>query len=88
MAIDETNTMRAPVGEGDAGIVIRKDGRFEVFTVGKLTEPLTPEQIQQGKTLMALAYALQTPEIMATLERAVEDQIADGDPGFRASVRN
>lgn len=83
--ITEKNIMQGPAQPGDAGIVLKPDGSFSVFTIGDMTEPLSPEQIKQGRTLMALAYALQTPEIMATLERAVEDMIEEGDPGFKAT---
>lgn len=55
------------IQEGDAGIILKPDGSFKIFSTGKIEEPLTPEQEMQGRKLLALTVALKTPQVMQLL---------------------
>ncbi|AMB48323.1 hypothetical protein [Methylobacterium sp. AMS5] len=58
----------APIEEGDAGVILKEDGTFKVFSTAKLgADGLTEAQQKQGTLLMALAVALKNPTIMETL---------------------
>jgi hypothetical protein len=72
------NVVSAPIEDGDAGIILKADGNFKVFSTG-IEGDLTPAQIAQGKKLMALAVALKFPEVMAILERMASDPAVVGE---------
>ena len=63
------------VEEGDAGIILKKDGTFRVFNTHANLDPkaLTPRQIEQGKQILGLSAALQLPELMEILVNAASD---------------
>jgi len=74
------NIVSAPIESGDAGVILKPDGSFKVFSTGKLdVANLSEEQIQQGKVLLALAVALKYPEIMDILMMAATDPAIVGD---------
>lgn len=66
------NTVSSPIEHGDAGVILKPDGTFKVFSTG-IDGPLTPAQEAQGKKLIALAIALRYPEVMSVLERMAND---------------
>jgi hypothetical protein len=72
------NVVSAPIEDGDAGVILKADGSFKVFSTGVSGE-LTPAQIEQGKKLIALSIALRYPEVMAVLERMANDPALVGD---------
>jgi hypothetical protein len=73
-----------PIQEGDAGIVLKRDGSFQLFSTGAIdADNLSPEQISQAKILNALAVALAIPQIMEVLFRMAEDPDIVGNPGVR-----
>jgi len=57
-----------PIQDGDAGIIIKRDGSFQIFTTGDIANTMSPEAIEQGLTLMGVSIALSTPEILLTLK--------------------
>lgn len=61
--------------EGDAGIVLKKDGTFRVVNTHQNIDPknLTPRQIEQTNQLLALAAVLRVPSFMQTMLRAASD---------------
>lgn len=62
------NIVSSPIQDGDAGIVLKPDGTFQVFSTGRIDgENLTSEQELQGQKLMALAVALKFPQVMSLL---------------------
>lgn len=69
------NLPNSPIEEGDAGVVLKRDGTFQLFNTHKNLDPnnLTPRQIEQGRTLAAFAAALQIPAIMDKLYELSED---------------
>lgn len=74
------NLVSAPIAEGDAGIILKTDGSFRVFSCAKLDpENLTPAQREQGEKLVALAVALSQPTIMDLLLTMSKDPAIVGD---------
>lgn len=72
------NTPR-PINEGDAGIVLPKEGDFYVFSTGAIDpENMTDRQIEQGRVLLAFSVALKIPRIMEVLFRMSEDPVIAG----------
>lgn len=70
--------LTSPIAEGDAGIVIKADGSFQIFTTGTIDpRAMTESQIRQGQLLMALATALNTPELLQVLLEASNELHAD-----------
>jgi hypothetical protein len=72
------DTVTSPVEHGDAGVILKPDGSFKVFSTG-VDGPLTPAQEAQGRKLIALTIALRYPEVMAVLERMANDPDIVGD---------
>ena len=74
------NTPR-PIEEGDAGVVLTKNGKFFVFNTHDNFDPsnMTERQIEQGKMIQALSVALQIPQIMDVLLQMASDPNIVGD---------
>jgi hypothetical protein len=66
------DTVTSPIEHGDAGVILKPDGTFKVFSTG-VDGALTPAQEAQARKLIALAVALRFPEVMAVLERMADD---------------
>lgn len=81
---------RAPISEGDAGIILKADGSFQVFTTGHIDpKAMTSIQLDQGKTLMAFTLALRIPQIMDLLvDLANQPDIAGDKAVDLSSVMN
>jgi hypothetical protein len=64
-----------PIEEGDVGIILKKNGSYQVFNTHRNFNPekMTEPQIVQGKLLIALTTALTHPKLMAVLEAASLD---------------
>ncbi len=74
--INSENLANKPIEPGDAGIILRKDGGFQIFTTHEIKlDPanLTERQIEQGQILMAFAVALQIPNVMELLVKMAND---------------
>lgn len=67
--ITNTNIMTSPIAEGDAGIIIRKDGSYQMFNTHERIDPrnMTPIQELQGGILIALSTALNTDGLIKQL---------------------
>lgn len=77
------NVAQKPIEEGDAAIIIRRDGRIEMLTTGAknlATDGVTPEQRRQAELLMMGMVALHHPEISQILRDAVAQINASGQP--------
>jgi hypothetical protein len=61
------------ITDSDAGIILKQDGTFTVFNSHVLGGEVTAAQSEQMKKVMALAFALQTPEIMDMLYSSAAD---------------
>ena len=75
------NTTPTPIEDGDAGIILRKDGSFRVFNTHKniTAENITERQIEQGMILMAFGVALKNPAVMRVLFELSQDPRIVGD---------
>lgn len=69
------NITPKPIEEGDAGIILKPDGSFQIFNTHRHIDGanLTPEQLRQGKILLALATALAHPQLLDVLMEASND---------------
>lgn len=81
------NLVSTPIGEGDAGIILKSDGTFRIFNCSKIAEDgtLTQEQAVQGTKMMALAAALSIPAIMDMLIQLSTDPAIVGEDGVDMS---
>ena len=81
--LNHTHIVSAPIGKGDAGIILRADGSFNVFSCQDLHADgsMTIEQQVQATRLMALAAALSIPAVMDTLIQLSQDPDIVGEPG-------
>lgn len=79
--LNQGNIATTPISEGDAGLVLKKDGSFQIFNTHADIDPtnMSPRQIEQTETLMAFAVALQHPEIMTILKQMSQDPAIVGD---------
>lgn len=74
------NIVSSPIAEGDAGVILKADGSWNVFSTSKLGETgLSPAQMEQGKKLIALSVALKHPQIMEILMQMANDPALVGD---------
>lgn len=66
--------LNSPIEDGDAGIVLKPDGSFKLFSTGKIDfANMTEAQLAQGEKLVALAIALTVPDIMTMLNQMASD---------------
>ena len=73
----------APISDGDAGVILRADGTFQLFSTGDMNGGnLTEEQMQIGRKLSALALALSLPSVMNVLYTMLDDPAITGAPGI------
>ncbi len=75
------NVTATPIEEGEAGVILKKDGTFQVFNSHADMDPnnLTERQLEQGRMLLGLALALRVPGIMEKLvELAIAESSEDG----------
>lgn len=69
------SNLPSPIEEGDAGVILKNDGSFQVFNTYKNPDPakMTPRQLEQMETILALVAALKVPEIMNVLKQMAQD---------------
>lgn len=75
-------TTATPVQEGDVGIILKKDGSYEVFNThaGFDPENMTEDQMEQGAKLLALTVALRYEAVMNVLRNMANDPAIVGQP--------
>jgi hypothetical protein len=72
--LGSSQLLSSPIEEGDAGIVLKADGTFRVFSTGKIdANNMTEAQLEQGEKLVALSIALSIPQILNTLKAMAND---------------
>lgn len=77
--IQTGNLVSAPIEEGDAGIILKRDGTFRIFSTGKIdADNLTEAQREQGERLIALSTALRHEQVMDVLKRIAADPAVTG----------
>lgn len=70
------NLVNRPIEDGDAGVFLRADGTWQIFTSGKIPNDvalLTDIQRDQANKLMALALVLSVPQIYQMLLDILND---------------
>jgi hypothetical protein len=69
------NFADAPIQEGDAGLILRKNGDFQIFNTHASIDPenLTDRQREHGDILRAFSLALQIPNVMELLKAMSND---------------
>lgn len=67
--LQQEQLMVTGIEEGDAGLILKKDGSFHLFNTHKDIDQsaLTERQVEQGKILLSFSVALQSPQIMELL---------------------
>jgi hypothetical protein len=71
-----------PIQTGDAGVILKIDGSFKVFSTGDIDpEHMTIAQVEQGRRLQALVLALSIPQVMQILFQMLDDPAIVGRPG-------
>jgi hypothetical protein len=63
------------IEEGDAGVILKKNGEFVVFNTHGAIDPdnLTDRQVEQGQQLLGIAAALRVPQLMEVLLKVAND---------------
>lgn len=83
------NIVSTPIEEGDAGIILKRDGTFRVFTTGEIeAAKLTDTQLNQGMKLQALALALAVPQMMNVLMQMAQDTDIVGESGINTGRKH
>lgn len=78
MPLSVENLPTGPIVDGDAGVILKADGTFQIFTTGQIDpKALTPAQEEQGRKLVALTTALSVPQLMNMLIEASRELGAD-----------
>lgn len=84
MSLFHAGTMVShPIEEGDAGVILRKNGEYQFFSTHDQIDPknLTDRQYEQAMILQAFAVALKFPEVMEALAKmALDPKIAGVEP--------
>lgn len=86
--IEISNLASHPIQEGDAGIILRKDGSFQIFNTHAALDAdnLTDRQMEQAEMLMAFAVAIHVPAVMEVLKQMAADPLVVGDKVFDAGA--
>jgi hypothetical protein len=73
--INQKNLALPTLEEGDAGIILKKNGEFLLWNTHAAIDPenLTERQAEQARILAAFTAALRIPEIMAVLLDVASD---------------
>lgn len=66
---------RRPIQDGDAGIVLTKDGGFFLFATGDIErDSLSDRQVDQAAILSAFKTTLSLPPVMEIIMRLANDK--------------
>lgn len=89
--LNHESLVAAPVQENDAGVLLKADGSFKVFTTAKYgadPEAWPDWQRKQGRTLQILAFVLAQDGLLEQIGEAVDQLEAMGVPvGFDAITK-
>jgi hypothetical protein len=73
--IDQTNLTFPKFEDNEAGITLKADGTFIIWSTFKDPSHPTEQQIKQMESLTAFAAALKLPQIMDVLVRVANDPV-------------
>jgi hypothetical protein len=70
-----------PIEKGDAGIILKKDGTFQLFNTGDINPdaPLSAFQEEMGMKLIALSIPLVHEPVMKMLLEMANDPLIVGE---------
>lgn len=81
--LDQTDIIKSPIRSGDCGVILRKEGGFEIFSVGiKSADDLSEQQLENGTLLAAIAICLKHEDLKSTLIRMATDPKIVGERPF------
>lgn len=87
--LDQTDILKGPIRNGDCGVILRKEGGFEIFSAGiKSAEELTEQQLENGTLLTAIAICLKHEDLRHTLLAMATDPKIVGDKPFAITQSN
>lgn len=76
-----SNLIDRPIEDGDCGVILRKDGSFQIFSTGVINpNEMTGRQEEQGALLIAIAVCLNLPELKKNMLKLASD------PGILAQL--
>jgi len=84
------NTVSSPIDAGDAGIIIKADGKvqlFNTYTPEQLAAPTEAQKLAMQR-LYYLMVALQIPQVMNVLSQLATDPEIVGDGGIQTGRLN
>jgi hypothetical protein len=75
------NVTAEPISEGDAGIILKPNGEFQIFNCHDNIDPnnMTDVQKEQGMKLIALATALKYPQLIGMLIEFADQNTTQGN---------
>lgn len=78
----QDHIIKRPIQEGDCGVILRKEGGFDLFSTGSVDpDQLTVIQMEHGLIMTALAILLRAPETRTMLIKLASDpEIVGEDP--------
>lgn len=86
--IKEENLVNRPITEGDCGVILRKDGGFQIFSTGKIDPGnMTELQMEQGLLLTALSLCLAAPQLRQMLLQMASDPAIIGTNPLQISLQ-
>jgi hypothetical protein len=69
-----SNIIDKPIETGDCGVILRKDGSFQIFSTGEIDpNNLTDRQVEQSTLLMAITICFNLPELKQSLIKLATD---------------
>lgn len=81
--LDQSDIIKSPIRSGDCGIILRKEGGFEIFSVGiKSQADLNDQQLENGTLLTAIAICLKHEDLRKTLLQMATDPRIVGETPF------
>lgn len=80
LTLHSQNVAQPTFDEGDAGIILKKNGDFQIFNTHKSIDPnnLTPEQLAQGKRLIAAGLVMQHSHLLEMVLNAAAEAVPYG----------
>ena len=85
----QDHIIKRPIEEGDCGIILRKNGGFDIFSASITAETiLTDAQEENGILLTAIAICLKSPEMKNMLIQLATDPAIVGDDPFNLSHKH
>ena len=87
ISLRPVDTANKPIEEGDCGVILRKNGTFQIFSTGHINpNALSEIQLEQGLLLTAIALCLKTPGLKENLLKMASEASLGADNPFASSI--